>query len=85
MELASPELIRAVVQSNGNPVPAGHHHGEKGVGRPAGNRRRMRCGCGQCRECLDNARWERIFAEKFADPDYYNRGLVRSSSPFDSL
>ena len=29
------------------------------------------CACGHCSRCLDNARWERIFAEKFADPDYY--------------
>jgi hypothetical protein len=41
-----------------------------------------RCTCGGCFECIDNARWERIFQAKFADPDYYNRGInLRQSSP----
>jgi hypothetical protein len=34
-------------------------------------RQNSRCRCGQCRMCADNARWERVFQEKFADPDYY--------------
>jgi hypothetical protein len=37
--------------------------------------------CGRCHRCLDNARWERIFAEKFADPTYYEKRLVSHSSP----
>jgi hypothetical protein len=32
-----------------------------------------RCSSGQCAMCLDNARWERIYKEKFEDPDYYHR------------
>ena len=32
---------------------------------------KVRCQCGKCPRCLDNARWERIYQEKFADPDYY--------------
>jgi hypothetical protein len=41
----------------------------------------QRCTCGECRSCLDNARWERIFAEKFADPNYYSdRPMYRGSS-----
>jgi hypothetical protein len=51
----------------------------------AAERRRPRCHCGQCRQCLDDARWERIFAEKFADPNYYTRRHVRCSSPLESL
>ena len=46
---------------------------------------RRKCACGHCRQCLDNARWERIFAEKFADPEYYTRRHVRCSSPLESL
>jgi hypothetical protein len=46
---------------------------------------KMKCACGTCVRCLDNARWERIFAEKFADPNYYaNRG-PRIVSPLTSL
>ena len=37
--------------------------------------------CGKCRYCVDNARWDRIFAEKFEDPSYYEERLVRYSSP----
>ncbi len=37
--------------------------------------------CGKCRYCVDNARWERIFAEKFEDPTYYEERLVRYGSP----
>jgi hypothetical protein len=51
----------------------------------APNDRRKFCRCGQCRECLENARWDRIFAEKFADPDYYSGPSVRSGSPLTSL
>ena len=43
-------------------------------------RQRQYCLCGQCRWCLDNARWERIFNEKFLDPTYYGRLTVRHSS-----
>jgi PilZ domain len=30
---------------------------------------------------LDNARWERVFQEKFADPGYYSSRLLSHSSP----
>lgn len=30
--------------------------------------RQKRCQCGECLVCRDNARWEKIFNEKFADP-----------------
>ena len=40
--------------------------------------------CGKCAACLDDARWERIFQAKFADPFYYKCGPVRSS-PIQSL
>jgi len=50
--------------------------------------RRMsgRCHCGQCRNCLENARWERIFQEKFANSDYYHHEIrVRYASPLSSV
>lgn len=40
-----------------------------------------RCSCGVCYTCRENARWEQIFQEKFADPTYYQRGLVCFQSP----
>lgn len=45
--------------------------------RPASTRR---CNCGRCWICLDNARWERIFQEKFADPNYYTGLPIRHRS-----
>jgi hypothetical protein len=53
-----------------------------------GNRRRGggRCHCGTCRVCLDNARWERIFREKFATAEYYRSEIrVRYPSPLSGI
>jgi hypothetical protein len=45
-----------------------------------------RCHCGQCRNCQENARWERIFQEKFANSDYYHHDIrVRYASPLSSV
>jgi hypothetical protein len=38
------------------------------------------CSCGACGGCQDNARWNRIFDEKFADPSYYGGIFVRHNS-----
>jgi|SRR5579862_1405226 len=43
-------------------------------------RQHRRCQCGTCNWCLDNARWERIFNEKFADPTYYGPLKIRHNS-----
>ena len=85
MELASPESIRALMRAHGNPTPGWRRRGAQDAVRPASRDRRMRCTCGQCPQCLDNARWDRIFAEKFADPDYYARRVTRIASPLTSL
>jgi hypothetical protein len=42
--------------------------------------RRQYCRCGQCKRCMDNLRWDRIYNEKFADPAYYGGRLVRHNS-----
>jgi hypothetical protein len=46
---------------------------------------RKRCECGACATCEDNARWERIFNEKFADPSYYTLRPVSHGSPIAEL
>jgi len=43
-------------------------------------RRQQRCKCGSCQRCLDNARWDRIYNEKFADPAYYTTFQVHHNS-----
>ena len=85
MELSGPESIRALMREHGNPTQIGRHRGAQDATQPTRKDRRMRCNCGQCRRCLEDARWERIFAKKFADPDYYKRRVVRRSSPLISL
>ena len=85
MELASPESIRALMLAQGNPLPVRRRHGARKAAGSASRGPRLRCRCGRCPQCLDNARWDRIFAEKFADPDYYARRLTRISSPLTSL
>jgi hypothetical protein len=45
--------------------------------------RYIRCSCGSCRECRDNAKWDRVFA-KFEVKDYGDkRGLF--GSPLNDL
>jgi len=53
---------------------------------PAKSRRAAgRCRCGQCRTCQENARWERIFQEKFANSDYYHHDIrIRYASPLST-
>ncbi len=43
-------------------------------------RARRRCQCGTCAACLDDDKWERIFKEKFQDPDYYKPRPTRGGS-----
>jgi hypothetical protein len=44
------------------------------------NGKNTRCQCGKCTMCIDNARWDKIFNAKFADPTYYTSRPVRSGS-----
>jgi hypothetical protein len=85
MELSSPESIRALIAAHGNPTRIHKHDGTQDIARSARKSRRMTCRCGHCPQCLDNARWERIFVEKFADPAYYTRSVIRIASPLTSI
>jgi hypothetical protein len=42
------------------------------------------CRCGLCGDCIENARWERVFQAKFADPNYYGGLRMRNESPLNS-
>ena len=44
-----------------------------------------RCACGSCKFCKENARWERIFNEKFADAKYYAERLPGVGSTLANL
>ena len=41
----------------------------------------QRCRCGTCKECVDNAKWDRIFAKfEVAEPDNWDtKGLYGST------
>ena len=82
MERASPELIAALLNADARRLPARVPRSRGAVQAPP---RRQRCQCGQCRHCVDNARWERIFTEKFADPNYYTLRLMPTRSPLVSF
>jgi hypothetical protein len=84
VELSNSELIRSLMAGFNSVDRIPHRDNISTSPRPARVGRRQRCRCGQCRECVDNARWERIFAEKFADPNYYTRSVVRAESPLRS-
>jgi hypothetical protein len=64
--------------------PAAETSGERApveaMDAPTRPQRRLHCKCGRCASCLGNARWDRIFDEKFADPAYYDGIAVRHNS-----
>jgi hypothetical protein len=84
MELSSPESIRALQAAFADPTLVRQSRGATNAARQS-RRARMRCSCGHCRQCQDDARWNRIFAEKFADPTYYNGCVIHTASPLTSI
>ena len=82
MELADARLIEELLAS----------HARISRGRPGHHRRQVtpinlapcpkvkRCRCGMCPRCQEEARWDRIFNERFADPDYYKERPARFGS-----
>ena len=66
------------------PRQAANPHGVQALLRPETEQKRpdrsRPCTCGACPRCQDNARWNRIFDEKFADPSYYGRVSIRHNS-----
>ena len=85
MELSSLESIRALLRTHLSPTEERPRPGVPRAVRSSIKDRRVRCVCGHCPRCIDNAKWERIFAEKFADPNYYGELVIRASSPLASL
>jgi hypothetical protein len=67
-------VAREGARASGGRVPV------KKMDRLSRPERRRYCGCGQCEWCLSNARWDRIFNDKFADPSYYGHLVVRHNS-----
>jgi hypothetical protein len=96
MELADPRLISQLLTKARSDKPLGSRRStgprmrkttvspDERVYQPPAYKTR-RCRCGLCPTCEDNARWERIFAEKFSDPTYYSGPVVRHESPLNTI
>ena len=77
MELADPRMIEELLATHAR-ISSAKQARRKRALPPAGTLsarcpKVKRCHCGVCPRCLEEARWERIFNERFADPNYYKR------------
>ena len=81
MQLGNPETIQTLLASLGQPVRETRRRAPVELSSKPVRVHRTHCprGC-KCRACSDNARWERIFQEKFADPSYYSNPTTRNGS-----
>ena len=84
MELTDPKVLAALIKAAGRQRqvrPSQHPLQAPLSGGPI--EKRVRCRCGKCTMCIDNARWDKIFNAKFADPDYYTSRPARGGSSLD--
>jgi len=82
MELADPHIIAALIeaQRERGSKPRARRFQRRESDADSRSSRPRRCECGSCAFCIENARWDRIFNEKFADPDYYSRRKIGCGS-----
>jgi hypothetical protein len=71
VELADFAAIAQITESLPASKPVRRGRSER-MEAPVRRTRSRRCTCGKCRTCIDNARWESVFQQKFADPFYYS-------------
>ena len=87
-ELSQDSVIEQLLNfSHASPLTANSHDRQK-CEQPVATPKRLkmcRCHCGVCRPCLEDARWDKIFKEKFADPSYYTDRAPRFSSPLSGI
>lgn len=92
MELADPEVLRNLAARTepvrnriSNPrMTRRRADALQAYQAPVAKTRAFRCRCGICAHCAENVRWERIFKEKFADPEYYSRTSIRCESSLNN-
>src|ERR1035438_6936480 len=83
MQLSTPETIQILLASIAQPVRGSRRRAPAETSlKPVRAHKIQGCprGC-TCRTCCDNARWERIFQEKFADPSYYSSPTTNTTEP----
>ena len=77
MELADPRMIEELMATHARVSSARQPRSKRSIPPAAVGLlgahvpRVKRCRCGACTRCIEEARWERIFNERFADPDHY--------------
>jgi hypothetical protein len=71
VELADTAMISQLMEKRATAKPSRIRAQAARGAAPARRAPLKRCKCGKCRVCLDNARWELVFQQKFADPYYY--------------
>jgi hypothetical protein len=76
MELADPRTIEELLATHARISVARQARRRRSMAPPTGNPaahypKVKRCRCGACPRCREEARWDRIFNERFADPNYY--------------
>ena len=82
MELADPKTIASLVSSR-NPIQTPDARKTGTIKRSQSMRHT--CTCGTCNTCVDNAKWERIYREKFEDTAYYGHRPVPVGSSLSWL
>jgi hypothetical protein len=83
VELADTAMLAQLLDRAVSAGTSRTHRAERRSGERRAQRRR--CTCGKCRVCLDNARWEMVFQQKFADPYYYSLHPPRQGSSLNGF
>jgi hypothetical protein len=88
LELSQVNVIEQLLAGSRTPAIVTRSQGTAIGARPIHLPKRLkmsRCRCGVCRTCTEEARWEKVFREKFADPTYYGDRPPRFSSPLAEM
>jgi hypothetical protein len=88
LELSHVNVIEQLLASTHKPATVARSQGMAPSPHPIQLPKRLktsRCRCGVCHTCSEDARWDRVFKEKFADPTYYGNRPPRFSSPLSEV
>jgi hypothetical protein len=88
LELSHVNVIEELLAGALSPAAAAKSQGTAISAHPIHLPKRLkisRCRCGVCHTCSEEARWDRVFQEKFADPTYYGDRPPRFSSPLSEV
>jgi hypothetical protein len=88
LELSHVNVIEQLLAGVLNPATVARSQGTASSAHPIHLPKRLkisRCRCGVCHTCSEEARWDKVFREKFADPTYYGDRPPRFSSPLSEV